>query len=79
MLNPKRLIVSKDNLYNKRVCPQTMFKILRLWRQYCQRRIAGLPKTWGLEKDSEKVKEIRKRELKIKMRGGGGRTRSRHG
>ncbi len=31
-----------------------------------------MPKTWGLEKDSEKVKEIRKRELKIKIRGGGG-------
>jgi hypothetical protein len=34
-------------LYNKRACPQTMFKILRLRRQHCQiKRITGLPKTW---------------------------------
>ncbi len=39
-------------LYNKRVCPQTMFKILRLRRQRCQiKRITGLPNTWGRERD----------------------------
>jgi hypothetical protein len=40
-----------DNLYNKRACPQTMFKILRLRRQHYQiRGITGLPKTWGQER-----------------------------
>jgi hypothetical protein len=57
-----------DNLlYNKRACPQTMFKILRLRRQRCQiKRITGLPKTWR-----------RERELKIKI--GGGETLATHG
>ncbi len=51
-------------LNNKRACPQKMFKILRLRKQCCQiKRITGLPKTWGHE-----------RELKIKIMGraGGG-------
>ncbi len=56
----------KPNLYNKRACPQTMFKILRLWRQRCQiKRITGLPKTWGWERGRAENKNPR--------RGGGGR------
>ncbi len=44
-------------LYNKRACPQTMFKILRLRRQHCQiKRITGLPKTWGRERERESWK-----------------------
>jgi hypothetical protein len=53
-----------------------MFKIIRLWRQPCHiKRITGLPKTWGQE---------RERELKIKIRGvdrgeGRGGTLATHG
>ena len=43
-------------LYNKRACPQTMFKILRLRRQHCQiKGITGLPKTWGQERERERA------------------------
>ncbi len=49
-------------LYNKRACPQTMvktmFKILRLHSQRCPitklRRITGLPKTWGQERERKR-------------------------
>ena len=44
----------QTNLYNKRACPQTMFKILCLRRQHCQiKRITGLPKTWEQERERE--------------------------
>jgi hypothetical protein len=43
------------DLYNKRACSQTMFKILRLRRQCCQiKRKTGLPKTWGQERAENK-------------------------
>ncbi len=49
------LITLNYYLYNKRACPQTMFKILCLWRQRCQiKRITGLPKTWGQERAENK-------------------------
>jgi hypothetical protein len=63
----KVLQLNLPDLYDKRACPQTMFKILHLRRQRCQiKRITGLPKTWGRERERE-------REMKIKIRGGGGR------
>jgi hypothetical protein len=59
-------------LYNKRACPQTMFKILRLRRQHCQiNRITGLPKTWGQERE--------RAENKNPERGGGDTCNARVG
>jgi hypothetical protein len=41
-----------NNLYNKRACSQTMFKILRLRRQHCQiKRKTGLQKTFWQERE----------------------------
>jgi hypothetical protein len=62
-------VLLAHNLYNKRACPQTMFKILRLRRQPCQiKRITGLPKTWGQEREKER------KRAENKNPGGGGDT-----
>jgi hypothetical protein len=44
-----------SNLYNKRACPQTMFKILRLRRQHCQMELDNrVAKKWRWERDEIK-------------------------
>jgi hypothetical protein len=54
-----------------------MFKILLLQRQRCQiKRIAGLQKTWGQERERERETE-RETEREKKSRGGG--TLAMHG
>jgi hypothetical protein len=66
-------IIAMNYLNNKRACPQTMFKILRLRRQRCQiKRITGLPKTWGQEREKERAENKN-------PGGGGGVTLAMHG
>jgi hypothetical protein len=65
-----KILGTTANLYNKRACPQTMFKILRLLRQCCQ-----------IKEDNRVAKNMgaRERERAENKNPGGGGELATHG